>query len=131
MVDKENRAWRKYSANFYPSLAYRYEGKLAAGEGMEGWIPIAGPVSAIVDRLSAAMSVGMAYIGASTIADVTKRARFILPTSHRVADDQQQLRLIINLTPLSAPTSGSRPASSESTDPDALDVINGSEGSNK
>jgi IMP dehydrogenase len=102
MVDKDGRAWRKYAANFYPSLAYKHEGKTVAGEGMEGWMPVTGSVDEIVDRLSAAVRVGMAYIGAATIAEVKTRARFIAPISSHIAEEQRRQPPISNLKPLSA-----------------------------
>jgi len=116
MIDKDGSAWRKYAMNFYPSLAYQRDGKLAAGEGMEGWLPITGPVAAIVDRLSAAMRVGMAYIGAATIAEVSGRARYILPVSTHVEDERRQQQRIMDIRPLSAPQNNSKPDSVESAD---------------
>jgi IMP dehydrogenase len=111
-VDKEGRHWRKYAANFYQSLAYPNEGKIVAGEGMEGWLPVTGSVDSIVERLSAAVRVGMAYIGATTVADVTNRARFILPISIHIADEKRR-HPITNLKPLSVTDSDSSPDSAE------------------
>lgn len=102
-VDTQGLSWRKYAANFYPSLAYEQEGKIEAGEGLEGWLPIAGGVEAIMQRLSAAVRVGMAYIGAATIPEVTRQARFIVPVSSDIADEQRRQHTITNLRPLSAP----------------------------
>lgn len=107
LVDKEGRTWRKYAANFYPSLAYSHEGKVVAGEGMEGWLPVTGGIDEIVNRLSAAVRVGMAYIGAATVADVSNRARFILPTSVHISDEQRREYPITNLKPLSVPDTDS------------------------
>jgi IMP dehydrogenase len=103
MVDEEGRSLRKYSANFYPSLAYKRKGKVVAGEGMEGWLTTIGSVEEIVDRLSTAVRAGMAYIGAPTIPDVANCARFIFPISGRAADERRRQPPITDLHPLSAP----------------------------
>jgi IMP dehydrogenase len=114
-VDKEGRPSRKYAMNFYPSLAYKDDGKIVPGEGMEGWLPVTGRIDAIVGRLSAATRVGMAYMGAATIPDVIKQARFILPVSAHMADEQRRRRRIADPRPLSAPDAGSSPDPAELT----------------
>ena len=46
-------------------------------EGVEAMVPYKGPVADAIDQLTGGIKSGMGYIGAATIADMPKRARFI------------------------------------------------------
>lgn len=46
-------------------------------EGVEAMVPYKGPVTEVVEQLTGGIKSGMGYIGAATIADMPKRARFI------------------------------------------------------
>ncbi|MBI3541077.1 MAG: IMP dehydrogenase [Deltaproteobacteria bacterium] len=50
-------------------------------EGIEGMVPHRGPLASQVYQLAGGLRSGMGYVGAATIAELTKRARFIQITS--------------------------------------------------
>lgn len=66
--NSSDRYFQKNSKTFVP-------------EGVEAMLPYKGPVSDVVDQLLGGIRSGMGYIGAKTIADMTKRARFIQITN--------------------------------------------------
>jgi IMP dehydrogenase len=50
-------------------------------EGVEALTPYKGPVADIIDQITGGLQSGMGYIGARTIADMAKQARFVQITS--------------------------------------------------
>jgi IMP dehydrogenase len=46
-------------------------------EGIEGQVPYKGPVEAVLHQLVGGLRAGMGYVGAKTLADLQKRAKFI------------------------------------------------------
>jgi IMP dehydrogenase len=60
-------------------------GKLVP-EGIEGMVPYKGELSAFVYQLVGGVRAGMGYVGARTITDLWKRARFVRVTSAGVKE---------------------------------------------
>ena len=50
-------------------------------EGIEGRVPYRGPLSVMIFQLTGGLKSGMGYVGARTIEDLRKRAKFMKSTS--------------------------------------------------
>ncbi|MBU0483688.1 MAG: IMP dehydrogenase [Proteobacteria bacterium] len=50
-------------------------------EGIEGKVPYGGPLSAIIYQLMGGLRSGMGYVGAASIAELRKKAKFVLITA--------------------------------------------------
>jgi len=65
---------------------YFTHGRKAVPEGVEALVPCKGPVEDIVATLSSGLQVGMGYVGAKTIPDFQKKAKFIRITHASIAE---------------------------------------------
>jgi IMP dehydrogenase len=54
-----------------------YKDRVLVAEGVDGYIPVKGPVESVVDQTIGGIRSGMYYIGARTIPDLAKKAEFI------------------------------------------------------
>ena len=55
-------------------------------EGIEGRVPYAGPVSALLDQLVGGLKSGLGYTGAKNISDLQKKVRFVRLTSQSLKE---------------------------------------------
>ena len=71
------------------SGAERYftKGRVAVPEGVEGLVPYHGPVADVCAELASGVQVAMGYVGARTICDLQKRARFVRISSASVREN--------------------------------------------
>jgi IMP dehydrogenase len=73
-------AMKKGSKDRYFQTHVESEAKLVP-EGIEGRVPYRGPLSAMIFQLVGGLKSGMGYIGARSIADLQKRAKFMRITT--------------------------------------------------
>jgi IMP dehydrogenase len=73
-------AMRKGSKDRYFQTHVESEAKLVP-EGIEGRVPYRGPLSVMIFQLTGGLKSGMGYVGARTIEDLRKRAKFMKSTS--------------------------------------------------
>jgi len=73
-------AMAKGSKDRYGQKDVKDDSKLVP-EGIEGRIPYRGPVDAIIYQLAGGLRSGMGYLGANTISDLHKKAKFVKITS--------------------------------------------------
>jgi IMP dehydrogenase len=73
-------AMKKGSKDRYFQTHVESESKLVP-EGIEGRVPYRGPLSAMIFQLVGGLKSGMGYIGARSIADLQKRAKFMRITT--------------------------------------------------
>jgi IMP dehydrogenase len=73
-------AMKKGSRDRYFQTHVESEAKLVP-EGIEGRVPYRGPVSAMIFQLTGGLKAGMGYVGARTIDDLRKRAKFMKSTA--------------------------------------------------
>jgi IMP dehydrogenase len=69
-------AMREGSRDRYGQLDVPSENKLVP-EGIVGMVPAKGPVADSINQLVGGLKAGMGYLGASDIAELQKRARFV------------------------------------------------------
>ncbi len=67
---------------------YLIRGHKFVAEGVEAFVPYRGPVADIIDDLVGGLKIGMGYIGARTIADMPRKAKFIYITKAAVREGQ-------------------------------------------
>jgi len=65
---------------------YFTHGRKAVPEGVEALVPCKGPVADVVATLSSGLQVGMGYVGAKSIAEFQKNAKFIRITHASIAE---------------------------------------------
>lgn len=70
------------------SERYLTNGRKAVPEGVEAYVHCKGPVSEIIATLASGVQVGMGYVGARTIREFPKRARFIRITHAAIAESR-------------------------------------------
>ena len=73
-------AMKKGSKDRYFQTHVESEAKLVP-EGIEGRVPYRGPLSVMIFQLTGGLKSGMGYVGARTIEDLRKRAKFMKSTS--------------------------------------------------
>lgn len=65
---------------------YFTHGRKAVPEGVEALVPYKGPVAEIVASLSSGLQVGMGYVGAKTLTEFHRKAKFIRITHASIAE---------------------------------------------
>lgn len=65
---------------------YFTHGRKAVPEGVEALVPYIGPVADVVATLASGLQVGMGYVGARSIAEFHKKAKFIRITHASIAE---------------------------------------------
>lgn len=85
---KEYRGMGSKSVIKSASGAERYftHGRKAVPEGVEAFVPYKGPVGEILGALASGLQVGMGYVGARTLSEFPKKARFIRITHAAIAE---------------------------------------------
>lgn len=66
---------------------YLTKGRTIVPEGVEAYVPCKGPVADIVGTLTSGVQVGMGYVGAKTIPEFSRKARFIRITQASLTEN--------------------------------------------
>lgn len=94
IVEKHGRKYKEYrgmgSKSVIESAAgkerYFTHGRKAVPEGVEAVVECKGPVDEVVATLASGVQVGMGYVGAKTLKEFPKKARFIRITNASIAE---------------------------------------------
>jgi IMP dehydrogenase len=94
IVEKNGEKYKEYrgmgSKSVIESAAgkerYFTHGRKAVPEGVEALVPYKGPVGEIVAALISGIQVGMGYVGARTLKEFHKRAKFIRITNASITE---------------------------------------------
>lgn len=73
-----------------------YKDRVLVAEGVEGLVPVKGTVKELVDQAIGGIKSGMYYVGAKTIAELWKKARFIQITQASLTESHPHSVLITN-----------------------------------
>ncbi|KKW19972.1 MAG: Inosine-5'-monophosphate dehydrogenase [Parcubacteria group bacterium GW2011_GWA2_51_10] len=94
IVEKDGKRFKEYRGMGSEAVIksasgnerYFTHGRKAVPEGVEALVPYKGPVEEIVASLSSGIQVGMGYVGARTLAEFAKKAKFIRITHAAIAE---------------------------------------------
>ena len=94
IVEKNGNKYKEYrgmgSKSVIQSAAgrerYFTHGRKAVPEGVEALVPYKGPVAEIVADISSGLQVGMGYVGARSLSEFHKKAKFIRITNASIAE---------------------------------------------
>jgi IMP dehydrogenase len=73
-----------------------YGDRVLVAEGVEGLVPVKGTVKEILDQATGGIKSGMYYVGAKTIKDLSKKAKFIQITQASLTESHPHDVLITN-----------------------------------
>lgn len=73
-----------------------YKDRVLVAEGVEGFVPIHGPLKDIVDQALGGIRSGMYYVGAKTISELEKKGKFIQITQASLTESHPHDILITN-----------------------------------
>lgn len=73
-----------------------YKDKVLVAEGVEGLVPVKGKVKELVDQALGGIKSGMYYVGAKSMVELWKKARFIQITQASLTESHPHSVLIIN-----------------------------------
>ena len=73
-----------------------YKDRVLVAEGVEGLVPVKGTVQSVLDQAIGGIKSGMYYVGAKTIPELQKKARFIQITQASLAESHPHSLLITN-----------------------------------
>ncbi len=79
---------RAVIASYSGGERYLTKGRFAVPEGVEGLVPYRGPLSGVVAELASGVQVSMGYVGARTLAEFRKRARFVRVTHASILENR-------------------------------------------
>jgi IMP dehydrogenase len=94
VIEKDGRKYKEYrgmgSKSVIQSAAgterYFTHGRKAVPEGVEAIVPHKGPLDDVVATLTSGIQVGMGYVGAKTLSEFHKKARFIRITNASIVE---------------------------------------------
>jgi len=94
VVEKDGKKFKEYRGMGSQAVIssasgkerYFTHGRKAVPEGVEAYVPYKGPVGEIVASLASGVQVGMGYVGAKTIPEFYKKAKFIRITHAAIAE---------------------------------------------
>jgi IMP dehydrogenase len=78
------------------SERYLTKGRAAVPEGVEGLVPYRGKVADVAARLASGVQVAMGYVGARTIPELSKKARFVRVTAASLVENGPHSLAILN-----------------------------------
>lgn len=73
-----------------------YKDRVLVAEGVEGLVPVNGPVQSVVDQAVGGIRSGMYYVGAKTIPDLQESAKFIQITQASLTESHPHDILVTN-----------------------------------
>ena len=73
-----------------------YKDRILVAEGVEGLVPVRGTVKQLIDQAIGGIKSGMYYVGAKTIEELWKKARFIQITQASLMESHPHDILITN-----------------------------------
>lgn len=73
-----------------------YKDRVLVAEGVEGLVPVNGPVQSVVDQAVGGIRSGMYYVGAKTIADLQEKGKFIQITQASLTESHPHDILVTN-----------------------------------